>query len=278
MTGMLYRTHALLGAALSLCLAVLAACAGDEGTRSQVMNPPPGTSTAALSCAANMPRACPCVGQGMGTQLCNPTGNGYGACTGCPPPLMSTAGSAGSVATPVAGSSGSSAGSAGSAGTAGGAGTMPPVAGTGMADSGMPDAGGGEPTPSIGAVRGVSCGVGLPTLCEIGKQKCCVRSLDTDTCIEASAMCECDVQGCATMTTNCDGPEDCEMGQVCCGTLAQNQQGYQQFVCAAQCQSNGQQRVACHKDETMCPSGLICANSQLLTNVQICVDPATIEQ
>ena len=41
MTGMLYRTHALLGAALSLCLAVLAACAGDEGTRSQVMNPPP---------------------------------------------------------------------------------------------------------------------------------------------------------------------------------------------------------------------------------------------
>jgi hypothetical protein len=36
--------------------------------------------------------------------------------------------------------------------------------------------------------------------------------------------------------------------------------------------------VACHEGETTCPNGLICANSQLLTNVQICIDPATIEQ
>lgn len=91
-------------------------------------------------------------------------------------------------------------------------------------------------------------------------------------------MCSCDVQGCTTMATNCDGPEDCENGQICCGTLAQNQQGYSQFTCAAQCSGTGQQRIACHEGETMCPTGLICANSQLLTNVQICIDPATIEQ
>jgi len=212
----------------------------------------------------------------MGMQLCNATGNGYGACTGCPPPPPPPpvlAGAGGLSGAPKAGS-GSSAGSSGSAGAR--------PAGSGAGGNGAPDggtdAGDTEPTPGIGAVRGVSCGVGLPTLCEIGKEKCCVRSLETDTCIAESAMCDCELQNCTVMETHCDGPEDCETGQVCCGTLAQNGGGYDDFVCAAQCQATGQQRVACHEGETMCPSGLTCANSQLLTNVQICIDPATIEQ
>jgi hypothetical protein len=256
-----------------LGLFVLAACAGEDPGPAK-----PTPSASPLSCAANAPRACPCLGQAMamGMQLCNPTGNGYGACTGCPPapppPPVAGAGAAGSTPGAVGGSSGSSAGSSGSAGA------KPSGAGGNAAPDGGTDAGDSEPTPSLGAVRGISCGVGLPALCEIGKQKCCVRSLETDTCIEASAMCDCELQNCTTMETHCDGPEDCESGQVCCGTLGQNSSGYDDFVCAAQCQATGQQRVACHEGETTCPNGLICANSQLLTNVQICIDPATIEQ
>ena len=266
-----------LGLRVMFCAAALpwvAACAGDEPSRSQNPNPTPGVQTNALSCVANVPRVCPCVGQGMGMQLCNATGNGYGACTGCPP-AAAPAGSGGTPSSTPAGGGGASAGSGGSAGSS----QMPPVSGMSGPDSGMPDAGGSEPTPALGAVRGVSCGVGLPTLCEIGKQKCCVRSLKTDTCIEESATCDCGgLMGCTVMQTHCDGPEDCESGQVCCGTLAQNGAGYDDFECAAQCQATGQQRVACHEGETMCPNGLTCANSQLLTNVQICIDPATIEQ
>jgi hypothetical protein len=253
------------------------ACSGDDGGGRPPAN---GVQTTPLTCTANTPRACPCVGQGMGTQLCNATGNGYGACTGCPPaplpPGAGTSGAAGSTPNATAGSGGSAAG----AGAAGRAGTGPGTSGSGGAsvpDGGV-DGGDHEPTPSAGAVRGISCGVGLPTLCELGKEKCCVRSLATDTCVEASATCDCDVQNCTSMEALCDGPEDCESGQVCCGTLSQNGNGYDRFVCAAQCQSTGQQRVACHEGETMCPTGLICANSQLLTNVQICIDPATIEQ
>ena len=133
-----------------------------------------------------------------------------------------------------------------------------------------------EPSPTAAAEPGVSCGVGLPVLCELEAEKCCVRSLETDTCIEASAMCACGKQGCTVMEARCDGPEDCPTGQVCCGTLAGN--SYHQFVCAASCMASGQQRVACHETDPKCPGNFICANSQLLTNVQVCIDPASIEQ
>jgi hypothetical protein len=273
MTSAKYGARALLGAAWL----VLAGCAGDEPTRSQNT---PTPNAMPLSCVPNVPRACPCIGQGigqpMGTQACNPTGNGYSACTGCPPPLVQSVAGAGGVAGTAPGAAGSSGAAGGSSGSAGRAPMTSGAGGSSATDGGVDS--GSEPTPTSGAVRGISCGVGLPTLCEIGKQKCCVRSLETDTCIEASAMCDCELQNCTTMETHCDGPEDCESGQVCCGTLAQNGAGYDDFVCAAQCQGTGQQRVACHEGETMCPSGLTCANSQLLTNVQICIDPATIEQ
>ena len=125
---------------------------------------------------------------------------------------------------------------------------------------------------------GTSCGVGLPSLCAQGSEKCCTRSLEADTCIATDAECTCALQGCTVMEAFCDGPEDCADGEVCCGTLAQSGAGYDSFVCATQCMSTGNQRVACHADETECPAGDICANSQLLTNVQVCIDPATIEQ
>ena len=256
--------------ALSTMLTLIAACASD--TPDPAKTATPGVQTTALSCMAGTPRACPCATAGTGTQLCNATGNGYGACNGCPPAP---------VAPPAAGSTAPAPTVIPDAGkpAAPTAGTSAPIpdAGSAKPDAGLADSG-SEADPQIGAVRGVSCGVGLPALCEIGKQKCCVRSLQTDTCIDESASCSCELQGCTVMQTHCDGPEDCENGQLCCGTLAQNGNGYDDFVCAAQCQATGQQRVACHDQDDKCPSGLVCANSQLLTNVQICIDPSTIEQ
>jgi hypothetical protein len=98
----------------------------------------------------------------------------------------------------------------------------------------------------------------------------------TDTCIGVSEACDCPLAGCSVMTAVCDGPEDCPEGQQCCGTLSGS--SYSAFACAASCDYRGTQRIACHQGEETCPAGNVCANSQLLTNLQVCIDPATIEQ
>jgi hypothetical protein len=274
--------------ALACCAALLASACGDDGGGSGDA----ATTTQPLRCTMGEVRACPCIGQGMGTQTCNATGNGFGTCTGCPAPSAPpragsspTGGGSGTSAAVTAGRAGSmgSAGVTASAGAGAGAGGGGNAgAGTAGASgaSGMGGAGGSDSSasPATGTAPGVSCGVGLPALCSLESEKCCVRSLQTDTCIPAGDTCSCTLSGCTVMEARCDGPEDCPSGQVCCGTLSSNGMGYDRFVCAAQCMSTGNQRVACHEDMKTCPSNLVCANSQLLTNVQVCIDPATIEQ
>jgi hypothetical protein len=252
--------------AITLAITALAvACSsaddGDDDAQGQPQNN-------ALTCIAGELHPCACLGQAtIGMQSCNITGNGYGVCTGCPAPS-------------AAGSGGMS-GAVNTGGTIADAG-KPETGGTGgIVDAGKHDAAVHEDSSVSlpgGAEPGVSCGVGLPALCELTTEKCCVRSLQTDSCIAADASCDCAVDGCMTMEAHCDGPEDCASGEVCCGTLAQSGDGYEDFVCAATCAATGNQRQACHDGETECPQGLECANSQLLTNVQICIDPASIEQ
>jgi hypothetical protein len=150
-----------------------------------------------------------------------------------------------------------------------------------------PESGSSQELMSEQAVMtGTHCGVGLPVTCALGTEKCCVRSLATDSCIDVDAPCTCDVSGCTTLETHCDGPEDCDDGQVCCGTLQDSSSPefsfqanhYIGFSCRADCDYYGTQRAACHQADPQCPAGTICANSQLLTNLQVCIDPATIEQ
>ena len=214
----------------------------------------------------------------MGTQTCSAMGNDYGPCMGCPAHNVSPMGGAGgSGGTGTRGAAGAMAGMM--AGTSGGAG----AGGTGAA-GGAPDGGmqneldGSEPLPAGDVAPGVSCGVGLVTQCAQDTEKCCVRSLETDTCIPSGETCSCGLANCDTMEALCDGPEDCGSGEVCCGTLSQSGAGYDRFECAATCQSTGNQRIACHEQDSKCTGGDICANSQLLTNVQVCIDPATIQQ
>jgi hypothetical protein len=275
----------LVGACALACMVSIVGCGGEDD------NGGTGNNAQPLTCTPNVQQPCPCVSAiatpVMGTQTCNATGNGFSACMGCPAHNVSSGGSsgaggmaAGAGAGGMAGAAGTMAGSGGMAGMAGmgTGGSGGGGGGSGGSDGGTNDSDASEPAPAGEVAPGASCGVGLVTQCAPDTEKCCVRSLEPDTCIPAGQDCTCSLQNCATLEVHCDGPEDCADGQVCCGTLSQNGAGYDDFVCAASCQSSGQQRIACHEQDSKCTGGDICANSQLLTNVQVCIDPATIQQ
>lgn len=249
--------------------------------------------TAPAACPPGQQRACACLGgTALGIQACLPSGEGFGPCEGCPSLDSGTAQTGGE---PVA--------SGGEPMVGGGllsdTGGLPASGGTtasggenAAATGGTSATGGGEQSggvmtetggslldiaPAEGA-PGVACGVALPVLCASDAEKCCLRSLRTDSCIAASESCTCDLAGCTTTEAYCDGPEDCPDSQVCCGTAGAT--GYVAFRCKDTCSDPRVERVACHigAADDMCPSGLICANSQLVSTIQICIDPATIQQ
>ena len=284
MGRLMYRV-ALMVSVLPLLLAVGCGSGAESNTaQPQAVEGP--------TCMPNVARPCPCLAGGMGMQLCSAAGDGFGPCTGCPPrvpegpaagtdpllppdnpstqaPMAMLTGMMGTMMPDL----GSPDGSTGSLELDGGAmedDSLNP--GVGGPDAGLDDAAIDDPPPEVGT----SCGVGLPITCELGSQKCCVRSLMTDSCIDATASCDCSLSNCSTLEAHCDGPEDCDDGQVCCGTLQGNT--YVEFTCEANCDYRGGQRIACHQVEPDCPNGTVCANSQLLTNLQVCIDPSTIEQ
>jgi len=271
--------HALVVMSLAFSACLIGACSAEQPN-------PRGTGQAvqAPRCNPGDVHMCACPGsagstQTLGMQICNAMGT-YDVCTGCP--AIAAQPMAGATAGMTPGITGGAAGVAGASGVTGGGGAAAAGASgsISMEDSGTPDVivDASEPTPAGAVEPGTSCGVGLVSLCELGTEKCCTRSLETDTCIAASEACSCGLANCTVMEAHCDGPEDCADGEFCCGTLSQSGAGYDDFTCAAQCDVNGQQRAACHQQEPECPSGLTCANSQLLTNVQVCIDPATIQQ
>ncbi|MGD8862376.1 MAG: hypothetical protein PVI30_20360 [Myxococcales bacterium] len=266
------RTSAML---LAIALG-LSACGGDDGGPAGgggAGASDPAFTQASLPCAPGTMASCACLGGGTGIQSCLPGGQGYGTCTGCPPGPAAGDSSAAGRAAPAAELDAG----------AGDATVMTMDAGSAADDGDTPaDAGADGAVERLGiaprgTAPGISCGVGLPVLCELQTQKCCARSLRTDSCIGAADSCECDLPDCTVMEAHCDGPEDCPDGQVCCGTLA-GSTGYSRFECASSCDYDGTQRIACHQDDPQCPAGRSCENSQLLTNLQVCIDPATIQQ
>lgn len=247
-----------LGPTLLVALATAAGCEestggeGTAGTGGLATAPPP------LPCEPATTVPCPCIGGGMGAQTCGADGASYEPCTGCLP-------AAPSLAPPTSGSGGGVAPDA----------TTAPDAGL---DASSELGSSGDAGPGLGP----SCGVGLPILCELDVELCCVRSLATDTCVPAdvAGRCSCDLADCQVLEVRCDGPEDCLPGEVCCGTLSGGSV-YTSFECSAECRYTSDQRQACHVGTDTCPATPtphVCANSQLLTNVQVCIDPATIEQ
>lgn len=256
---------------------LVAACGSDDDVGAVV------TGTQALGCSPGTQQVCACLGGATGMQRCNVAGTAYGACEGCPAPVAPPAPvNPAEPATPTGGVAAPPAMPAPvpppppSAPEPTMMPTTPPTAGAPGAGT-PPQAGGEDPLPVFEEdLEGPSCGVGLPKPCRLGSEICCVRSLAVDTCIPAGQSCTCDLPDCDVIDVACDGPEDCDAGQVCCGTLFGA--SYRSFACAANCDYRTTQRIACHQENDECPAGNVCSNSQLLTNIQVCIDPATIEQ
>lgn len=240
-----------------------------------------GSGRGSTPCSAGQQRACPCAGGGFGTQSCDAKGSGFGVCNACPPattlgvagmpgPLTSAGNGARAGAGAGAGAAGGSAGRAGGGAGQGGSG------GAGAAGARVAGAGGvssdGKPDP-LSAERGATCGVGLPKQCNPDTEKCCKRSLATDSCIPKAQACACDEDNCSVISVACDGPEDCASGQVCCA--AGSSRTLTEFSCASSCSSASRQ--ACHA-KTDCSSSLTCAISQQLPSISVCTDPRTLEQ
>lgn len=267
------------------------------------------------TCKPGEVHMCPCPAGGQGTQTCDPTGMGFGACAGCTArggsngsatipgpgaPVSSAAGrgigGGGAAATTAGIGASGSGGAAAQGGSSGGGGSS--SAGTGGRSgsggsggrAGSSSAGtsnGGRPAP-LPAVKGVTCGIGLPVQCKPDTEKCCKRSLATDVCAPLATACECEEENCLTIDVKCDGPEDCASGQVCCsvgGSSSSSGGGgrprpggggrFTEFACAASCGSGS--RAACHVDDD-CMGSQICAISQSLPTISVCTNPSELEQ
>lgn len=264
---------------VGLLLCLMSACATSDAAPSTT----PDRAGAVVPCRAGEQRACPCLGGGFGTQSCDASGTRFGACNACPPQgMVGAAGMSGGVATSagrgvLAGSGGRGPGTAGTGaskpiasagqggGSAGAAGMRAAGTGGALSSDDRPD-----PLP---AERGATCGLGLPRQCNPDSEKCCKRSLSTHSCIPKAEACDCEESNCTVVSVACDGPEDCNSGQVCCA--AGSGRTYSEFACAATCSSASRQ--ACHA-KADCSASLTCAISQQLPSISVCTDPRTLQQ
>ena len=186
------RFRAILGAVV-VGTFVLASCGGSDG--GDLFGKGSGGSGAAADASAGAGGASGAAGGGQGGE---PAGGTAGVGGG----VAGAAGIGGSV---MGGASGM--GAAGAAGTTGGAG------GTSM--------GGASGSGAGGAAGGDATGVILCDfdLCPVGENKgCCVSETHGVYCYDEGSGVECQCGGviCSTLEIDCDGPEDCEDGELCC--------------------------------------------------------------
>ncbi len=170
---------------------------------------------------------------------------------------MSTGGTAGSGAAGGA-TTGGTGGSAtgGMGGSMGGTGGS--TAGSGGTGGGTGGTGGTGGQPAAGSVN-----CGLKT-CTIASQSCCFGSNITPYCYAKGTFngCKCGI-GCETAVVNCDGPEDCATGEVCCATKGNVTGGshFDHLACTKFCQSGitTTAAVVCHLNTSgECDGGKSC--------------------
>jgi hypothetical protein len=100
----------------------------------------------------------------------------------------------------------------------------------------------------------VTCGPSLG--CDVEKDgACCITVAGFDGPQYSCSKAPCS-GGIISIPQPCDGPEDCEGGQVCCGSASQQGGG---VSCVSECKPppNGQAYTLCHKDED-CGAGDSC--------------------
>jgi hypothetical protein len=141
------------------------------------------------------------------------------------------------------------AGDNGDAGDDGDAGDGDAGNGDGDAGNGDGDAGNGEePEP------GITCGTDT---CDPSVQECCVAQNGMSQECVASGTCQ-------STTIGCDGPEDCQGNDSCCGTFAA---GSVSTGCDAQ---SSCQFVLCNTSDDCPVSSPMCCSSALFPNASVC--------
>ena len=150
-------------------------------------------------------------------------GSGAGGMT------MASGGSGATMASSTSGQGGSGGATTGGAG--------PTSTGVGGSGGGMGGNGGMKPTFQVPCNNG---------LCAVG-EVCCVGSSNND---KAGCAMSGNCQS-GTFAVSCDGPEDCEGGDVCCGVY---NGAWMQISCESSC-SNYQagERVICGNNSSNCP-------------------------
>jgi hypothetical protein len=121
--------------------------------------------------------------------------------------------------------------------------------GDGSGDGGadLDAGGGGEP--------GITCGT---EICDPDTHKCCVsQGVTNQTCIPAADQC-------TGTTIGCDGPEDCQGDDACCGTFSA---GSVSTACGAQ---SSCQFVLCNTSNDCPASSPMCCSSSLFPDASIC--------
>ncbi len=163
-------------------------------------------------------------------------------------------GAGGSVSGGAGGSAGATGGTGGSAGATGG---------TGGSAGATGGAGGSGGVPGTGSVK---CG---QKTCAVASQSCCFGENVTPYCYkkDAFAGCKCTGTLCEKAVVDCDGPEDCNGGQVCCATKGITGKHFDRLSCTTTCKTGLTTTAAevCHLNASgTCPSGMTCASDARL--------------
>lgn len=133
-------------------------------------------------------------------------------------------------------------------------------------DASIEEAGVPDSSPPIGggpSSGDITCGILAPDRCDVAAgERCCILVPGIDHCIGPDESCECTGPDCLATVAECDGPEDCDDGQVCCGTFSG--EGYSRIKCQASCDEDDQ-RELCHPNGPACSTqGAICERSPSL--------------
>lgn len=208
-------------------------------------------------------------------------GGGYAGTANASSGGTSTGGSSGDGGNPSGGSGGDVGGSGG--GVTGGAGGAP-LGGAGGSTGGAggePIGGAGGSLGGAGGNTGGTGGVVVTSSVSCDAQSCtipgnfCCQNYDFQvgdwkgSCMPSGGSCS--LGG----SLFCDGPEDCNSFDECCGTIgnAYGYDYYSSFKCVpkGQCDYQNDQRIICGQTPSACPSGSYCNNSSLLPGYKACV-------
>lgn len=162
-----------------------------------------------------------------------------------------------------AGASGASAGTGGSAGTSGSAGQDSGVTGGSAGVGGaVVDSGTDAPPDASGGTSGVGTGkCGSMTCAFVAEDYCCLPSSGAPYCANDNVgnSCECSGVLCNTVDIHCDGPEDCDGGEICCADTGFTGGAYNFVECRQTCEQpfpvGGPQWEVCHPGGAACKKG-----------------------